>query len=92
MHTSASEVRRSMIPYLRIMVRHDRELLVNLVMDVELDEGDVFFLLGDAASDRAVAGVMAEVKRRTTGEEDSPAGKTRARSESGKRKGSLADF
>jgi replication factor C large subunit len=92
MHTSSSEVRRSMIPYLKIMVRNDRELLVSLVIDAGLDDGDVSFLLGEGSSDRVVADVMAEAKRKTTGEDDPPKRKPRPSADDSRRKGSLADF
>ncbi len=92
MHTSALEVQRSVIPYVRIMVQNDRNLLVSLAIETELDEGDIAFLLGDDAGDRVVAEVMAEVKRRTTGDEGPVARKPKSRAEGARRTGSLSDF
>ncbi len=68
LHTSSHQVASSALPYLSAMTRNDRELLAHLVVQADLDEGDVAYLLGvDPDSDR-VSEAMSEAERIRLGE------------------------
>jgi len=61
-HTPKRVISKSVLPLLSVLVANDHELLVNLIKEVDLDEGDVAFLLGLEPHDEAVERVVAEAK------------------------------
>ena len=62
MHTSSRCLKESTIPLLQTMVEHDRELLVRISRDAELDEGDVAYLLRKEPGSAEVESVMTEFR------------------------------
>lgn len=71
LHTSKKCVNESALPYIAAMVRNDRELLVKMVAEFELDDGDVAFLLGTEPGSKRVQEVLLEA-RRSNGPDDRP--------------------
>lgn len=61
-HTSRRVFVRTVLPLLEVMVRNDRELLVQLIREVELDEADVAFLLGLGSEDKAAERIVMEAR------------------------------
>jgi len=57
-HTSKRRASDAMLPYMCVLARNDRQLLVNLVTEVELDEGDVAYLLGKDPDSKDVIEVI----------------------------------
>ena len=89
-HTSAREVARSILPYLSAMVRNDPELLVSLGMELELDEGDIAYLLGVEPGAASVKRAMSSIQALRSGEtQERPVGQGKA---SRSRAGNLSDF
>ena len=62
LHTSPRCLKESTIPLLQTMVEHDRELLVRISQDAELDEGDVAYLLRKEPGSAEVESVMTEFR------------------------------
>ena len=91
LHTSKKCVTESTLPFLQQIVRRDTELLVKLARELELDEGDVGFLLGVESDSSDVQKVLAQAKSTDAGFEESNSGK-RGRSRSSRRTGSLSEF
>jgi replication factor C large subunit len=89
-HTSSRQTSISILPYLRSIGQRDKEVLVAVGIDANLDEEDMAFLLGEDSGSEAVDDIFSEMRRRRTGEEEAPdLGK---RKPSAKRRKSLADF
>lgn len=87
-HTSGKRFTEAVLPPLVTLVRRERELLVKLVVDAELDDGDVAYLLGSEPGSADVDAVMAKVRTAKGDEEKPKASKPKARAR-GKR---LGDF
>ncbi len=66
-HSSSRQVRTSMLPYLRSLSRRDRQLLVKIGVDADLDEGDVAFLLHEDPGSKTVDSVVSEMRQLRTG-------------------------
>jgi replication factor C large subunit len=89
LHTSVRSVNRSTLPLLCVLARRDRELLVRLGSELEFDEGDVAFLLGEEPSSRAVNEVMSSITEKMTGEGSE---RSSARSKAGRGSRGLGKF
>ena len=89
-HTSSRQFGSSILPYLRSLGRRDRQLLVQIAVDADLDEGDVAFLLQEDPGSKTVDSVVSEMRQLSTrGQETSVPGKETV---STKRRKSLSDF
>jgi len=87
-HTSGKRFKEDVLPSLVMLARRDRDILVKLVLDAELDDGDVAYLLGSEPGSSGVEAVMAKV--RVVKGEDEPGKAVKAK---GRPKGrSLGDF
>ena len=62
MHTSRRVFVSTVLPLLVVLVRNDRELLVRLIKEVDLDEGDVAFMLDLKPDQDAVEKLVFEAK------------------------------
>jgi replication factor C large subunit len=91
LHTSVRSVNRSTLPLLCVLARRDKELLVRLGAELEFDEGDVAFLLGEEPSSRAVNEVMSSITEKRTGEE-SEKSSARPRTRAGRGSRGLGGF
>jgi replication factor C large subunit len=89
-HTSSKQVSGSVLPFLRELGHRDRNVLVSVCIEADLDEGDVAFLLGDEPGSKTVSDVLAEIHRVKSG--DSGTDDSKGARPSRKRRGSLADF
>lgn len=87
-HTSGRRFSESVLPALVTLSRREREILIGLAVDAELDEGDVAYLLGREPGSSEVEAVMARV-RAVKGEEG-PSRPSKAKPRS--RGKSLGDF
>ena len=86
LHTSKKCVRDSTLPLLSLTVRNDRELLLHLISELELEEGDVAFLLGLDSDSGEVKRIVAEAKGSGAEANDTGAGRQKkARPSGGKR-------
>lgn len=90
LHTSKRCINESTLHLLSLTVRNDRELLLRLVADLDLDEGDVAHLLGVNPDSSEVKRAMSEGKGTTTGEDAKPGRPKKPKS--GRGKGGLAGF
>ena len=66
MHTSRKCINESTLPMISTMVRRDRELLIALAKTLELDEGDIAYLLGvspDSSTVQEIAKITMNEKR-----------------------------
>lgn len=81
LHTSKKCVNESALPYIGAMVRNDPELLLRMISEFELDEGDVSYLLGVEPDSKRVQDVMSKAKG-TEGPEE-PGSKKKERSRRG---------
>ena len=89
-HTSSRQVGSSMLPYLRSLGKRDRQLLVRIGVDANLDEGDVAFLLQEDPGSETVDGVVSEMRQLSTcGKVTSVSGHDEAPT---KKRRSLSDF
>ncbi len=68
LHTSKREINESILPYLSVMVRNDEELLLKLISELSLDEGDVAYLLHVEPDSPRVRNLVSK----TRGEDDAP--------------------
>jgi replication factor C large subunit len=91
LHTSRRRVNESTLPLLSQTVRNDRELLLRLISDAELDDGDVAFLLGTEPDSQEVKCAMAEAAGTGAEKRDSQIEGPRGRRPTGK-KDSLRGF
>ncbi len=85
MHTSRRCINESSLPLISTMVRNDRELLMTLTRELELDEGDLAHLLGvepDSREVQELAGLNKDEKRGERARE----GKRASRPGSGKKR------
>jgi len=89
-HTSKKVLRESIIPLLAEISRNDTELLVHVGQKLELDEGDIAYLLDDEPGSKVVVQVMAKIQRR--GAEDVDPDSKRKRSGTGRGRGSFHRF
>jgi replication factor C large subunit len=89
-HTSAKRIRESVLPLLCVLVRNDRELLLNLSLETELDASDVGYLLGKDPDSKDVEDVVSRVQEMRTGEKWLAASEKKASGSRGGR--GLADF
>ena len=62
-HNSRSEVNSSILPYFSEIYKNDRDFRILLTMELELDEDEVAFLLGEKVDSKTVKHVMAEVRK-----------------------------
>ena len=89
-HTSSKQVGSSVLPFMRALAKRDKDVLVSLGVEADLDEGDIALLLGDEPGSTAVTEVVSEIRRRKTGDDEvkeAPKKKPKTRG-----RGSLADF
>lgn len=61
-HTSGKRFNDSVLPALRMLARRERDILVKLTSDADLDEGDVAYLLGSEPGSAEVEAVMSVAK------------------------------
>lgn len=61
-HTSGKRFKDSVLPALRTLARRERDVLVKLVLEADLDEGDVAYLLGTEPGSREVEQVMSTAR------------------------------
>jgi replication factor C large subunit len=87
-HTSGKRFKEAVLPPLVTLVRREREMLVKLAADADLDDGDVAYLLGSEPGSRDVEAVMARIREIKGGYEPGKAAKAKPRS----RGKSLGDF
>ena len=91
LHTSKRCVNESTLPLLSVAVRNDRELLRSLTYELDLDEGDVGFLLGTDPDSADVKGIMTDVRGAAASGDDAKSGRPK-KARSGRGKGGLGDF
>ena len=80
-HTSGKGFKDSVLPALRMLARRERDILIRLTIDAELDDGDVAYLLGSEPGSRDVEDVMSIARTARGGDEPkrAPRPKSRAR-------------
>jgi replication factor C large subunit len=71
MHSSRKCINESTLPMISTMVRNDRQLLITLTKELELDEGDLAYLLGVDPDSRTVQ----EIAKITTDDKKAEAGR-----------------
>jgi len=69
-HAPRRVLATAVLPLLSVMVKNDRELLLNLIRELGLDEGDVAFLMGTDPDDKFVEGIMTQAKGATDSDDD----------------------
>lgn len=89
-HTSSRQIGSSILPYLRSLGKHDRQLLVRVGVDADLDDGDVAFLLQEDPGSETVDDIISEMRQLRTRGHGAPVHSTDAAST--KRRKSLSDF
>lgn len=89
-HSSQKQVASSILPYLRSLSRRDRQLLIQIGVDADLDEGEVAFLLQEEPGSEMVDAVISEMSLVRAGSHGtSISGKEKA---STRRRKNLSDF
>lgn len=87
-HTSGKRFDDSVLPSLVTLVKRERDILLKLAVDAELDDGDIAYLLGSEPGSPGVEAVVAHVKAAKGEDVPGKAQKARPRSKGG----SLKDF
>jgi hypothetical protein len=77
-HTSKRRASDAMLPYMCVLARNDRQLLVNLAREVELDEGDVAYLLGKDPDSKDVTEVIRLAHGSSYGTDSSDVGRKKS--------------
>ncbi len=62
-HLSSKQVRQDLLPYFRELFQKDKEFQLRTAIDLELEDEEVAFLLGEKLDSNAVKHVMSDVKR-----------------------------
>ncbi len=66
-HTSTSSARQDILPSFKLLFQRDEAFRLRMVVDLELEEEEIGFLLGDKIDSAAVKRVVAEAKKLTSG-------------------------
>jgi replication factor C large subunit len=62
-HLSSSQARQDLLPYFRWLFQKDKEFQLKMVIDLDLEDEEVAFLLGEKLDSNAVKHVISDVKR-----------------------------
>ncbi|WP_019176873.1 replication factor C large subunit [Methanomassiliicoccus luminyensis] len=62
-HLSAHQVRQDVLPYFRAIYQNDKDFRLRMTIDLQLEEDEVSYLMGDKVDSAVVKLVMNEVKK-----------------------------
>ena len=84
-HMSSRSARQDLLPSFKLLFQRDEAFRLRMVVDLELEEEEIGFLLGDKIDSAAVKRVVAEAKKPADGHSSAPPikseGKTEAKPE-----------
>lgn len=62
-HLSSKQVRQDLLPYFRLLFQRDKDFQIKMAIDLELEDEETAFLLGEKLDSNAVKHVMSDIKR-----------------------------
>ncbi len=62
-HQSAAQARQVLLPYFRTLFQHDRRFQLSTAIELQLEEEEIAFLLGEKIDSNAVKHLVADIKK-----------------------------